>query len=307
MPQQLISIGTVKDYLGLPSTFTTEDGFLESLCTRVTATALRIIDRQIMQQNYTQYLSGNGDQILILKQRPLWAQIQSGTTTLNSPTVTGLASTGKLTQGMPCVPTNTSYNTNAPLFPPQTYILSIDSTSQVTLNGNAAASGSQTLIFGIDIYEDEQGYAGSGTGAYDSNTQLIYGSDYAMYNPDTTSVIAPYQVAPITCESGMLARITGTWWRPWTNSGALAPSRGIGSGNILANYTAGYATLPADIEQACLFVIAKIKASRPLGMPLKSEGYEEYHYEASLPKEGGLGIFDGWAGQLLLKYKNMAV
>jgi hypothetical protein len=233
--------------------------------------------------------------------------LQNGTTINGQATITGLVSTGKLAPGMAVAPTIASANVNTPLFPPQTYVTAINSTTAVTVSGNASASGVANLIFGCDVYEDEQGYAGSGSNAYQSPTQLYYGQDYCFWKPKSTAVIMPYQGAPITCGTGYLARIRGVFWKPWTNSGGLAPFAGIGSGNVLVNYTAGYETVPGGIQQACLEAVAKIRASRPLGYPLKSEHYEEYGYDAELPKDLNLGWLSGTSAATLLRYKNLAV
>jgi hypothetical protein len=307
MSTQLITVGTLKTYLGVPATDTTEDGFLDALCTRISAAAIRLIGKNILRAPYTQYLSGNGQKLLPLRERPLWAYVATGTTINGQPTITGLPSTGLFLAGMSVAPTNANNANSNALFPPQTFITAINSSSQVTLNNNASVSGPQTLIFGLDVYEDEAGFTGSVANSYQSTTQLIYGTHYSLYNPQPTAVLGSQGVVPLCALNGMLYRIIGQWWRAWTISGGLAPYFGAGTGNILVNYTAGYSAVPPDLELGCMMAAARARASRPLGVPLSAEGYEEYHYSAEIPEENGLGFFSGPAAALILPYRNLPV
>lgn len=135
------------------------------------------------------------------------------------------------------------------------------------------------------VYLDATGYYGDGTSAFGSTTLLTVGSDYVLVRDDmTTGTVGA---------SGILRRIGSI---PTTGiiSGIVYPSgqrRGtlsgfdraavwpIGDGNIKVTYTAGYSTIPGDLEAACNMLAAQIRSAREQGRPMQSENFIDYSYQ----------------------------
>lgn len=121
-----------------------------------------------------------------------------------------------------------------------------------------------------DVRIDPSGYYGQGPDSFGSETQLTAGVDYAlrMDAPDGLS-----------SRSGLLDRI-GTVWtgdveRP---PGRLSSQRVPGKGNVKVTYTAGYATIPDDLQAVVWQAVGQMRASTPAGAMLVSEGYDGYNY-----------------------------
>lgn len=121
---------------------------------------------------------------------------------------------------------------------------------------------------GLEVREDLSGWYGTGAG-FGTDTVLTYGTNYALRvdQPDGSS------------RAGVLARLDGVWKRPVRRPGGLVnvltPVLGESLGSLKVTYTAGYATLPADVEFAAIMAIAKARQVLPYGQMLGSESYEE--------------------------------
>lgn len=128
----------------------------------------------------------------------------------------------------------------------------------------------------IRVFVDQGGFWGSVSGSFQpastnngvttQNTELIYGTDFALKTKDGVS-----------SRNGILVRLQAYWPKPFVRApGLLAPFRGEGFGNIKVVYTAGYTveTLPAQFRLAANTLVAKLRYLFPLGMELGSESYE---------------------------------
>lgn len=121
---------------------------------------------------------------------------------------------------------------------------------------------------------------------------LIEGQDYAIRRdqPDGSS------------RSGILYKIDDIW-EPFIRRrpGILSPTVEIGYGNLMVEYTAGYATVPLDLTLACDMCVAYLRSWAPYGRPLSSESYEER--AVTYQKLGPWGILAP-AMTILAKYKD---
>jgi len=119
----------------------------------------------------------------------------------------------------------------------------------------------------IQLWEDEGAYYGSADDAFDDQTALTYGTDFALQLDQDDG----------TSRSGILFKINGYWERPQIRSaGLLSPFQGESFGSIKITYTGGYTvdTLPADFRFAANLLIMRLSYMMPLGMNLTSESYE---------------------------------
>lgn len=128
------------------------------------------------------------------------------------------------------------------------------------------------------VYEDGSAAYGDGTNAFAASTLLVAGTDYNIRR-DNGQVGA----------SGMLTRIGSYWRRPMQSTcGLLVSSAGDGNGNIKVTYTAGYTTIPANIQQAVCVLVGEIKRTAATGgAGLQSESFDFYSYSLASADPSG--------------------
>jgi len=120
----------------------------------------------------------------------------------------------------------------------------------------------------IQVFVDPSGYYGQPDGAFDSTTELTYGTDFCLKAERDDGL----------GYGGLLVRINDYWTRPTVRSaGLLSPYIGPAFGNVKVVYTAGYTvdTFPAQLRMAANILVARLRYLLPLGMELTSESYEE--------------------------------
>lgn len=118
------------------------------------------------------------------------------------------------------------------------------------------------------VYLDPTGYYGQGANAFAAETLLVAGTDYAVRLE-----------ADGIGRSGVVEKIAGSWSGVYMRSpGGLTARMSKASGNIKTTYTAGYAPIPADLQEACNQYAAKVRAMGDRGGPLSSEQYDYYSY-----------------------------
>lgn len=120
-----------------------------------------------------------------------------------------------------------------------------------------------TLI--TNIWEDVDGFWGTGEDAF-TDDPLEVGVNYALV-PDQSDG---------SSRAGLVQNLRGVWRKRWTiATGLLTPQLTSGMGNYKVSYTAGFSTIPKDIEMCCNLAIALLRRMAPWGAPLASESYEE--------------------------------
>lgn len=104
------------------------------------------------------------------------------------------------------------------------------------------------------VWVDPDGYYGKGTDAFPSEDEWTEGSYFVPQSEEAAEENA-----------SMLVAINRVW-----------PE---GRGNIKVTYTAGYETIPADLELAANMLVALTRKGRKEGGPLESETLDRYSYK----------------------------
>ena len=293
-PDNLTSVASVVTTLGINDT--AENTLLAGLIPFVSALITESLGRTFLLANnaanpITEYQSGQGWQRLILRHRPVQGPQWTGNTTSGSAVVTGLS-------GTLGVFANASVSGLA--VPSGTAVLSVQSSTQITLTNPATLTATATpILFGPAVWIDDNGYWGTYPGAFASTTQVFEGQDFALERdqPDLSS------------RRGMLLRIVGTWDTLYTSqAGQLSAHNATGQGNIKVQYTAGFASLPPDLELACIRVIAKCRNSKWYGDLVASESFDGQSYSLEQHRsQVGLGLLDGDVAPILARYRNFGM
>lgn len=153
---------------------------------------------------------------------------------------------------------------------------------------------------GLSVWQDDAGYFGQAAGSFDVVTSLLtIGVDYALVvdQPDG-----------VTSRSGQLLRINTNWRKPQLHRGGnINPTLQAGSGNVKVSYTAGYATVPLDVQQACMLLCATVKQRTSLGEAFQAENRETYGYQLRPWIHAAFGALPADALAILARYRNLAV
>lgn len=155
------------------------------------------------------------------------------------------------------------------------------------------------------VYLDNTGYWGQGTDAFASTTLLTAGEDYVLVK-DGVLPGAPTTPVGLT---GRLLRLTGTWSGTRVRGlDNLATEYDRGHGNIKVSYTAGYSSVPSDLELAATLIVQRLRQAGQMGQQISSESIIDYSYSLAA---AGKGVPDGdtvaWTiGGTLRRYRRVA-
>lgn len=147
------------------------------------------------------------------------------------------------------------------------------------------------------VYLDHRGRFGQNPdGSYSSDTLLTNGIDYVL----------TYDQGTATSACGVLQRVNGVWpeiYREhWTNKVSGEPAPAIG--NIKVTYTAGFTTIPMDLQYAVCWIVAFMRRNLPVGGILGSEKIGDYSYSLLNPRSAGLLPPElATARQILARYR----
>jgi hypothetical protein len=155
-----------------------------------------------------------------------------------------------------------------------------------------------------DVRLDQAGFFGTRAGSFPESSALTLGTHYVLVFDEGS-----------TSNRGLLRRVGGIssgfggFWPIEYYRGSLAARRmpvwPQGDGNIKVTYTAGYATVPADLTLAANELVAWLRmTSKRGGMPLQSESLADYSYTlAALQGRPELGS----VRQLLAPYRELVI
>lgn len=121
------------------------------------------------------------------------------------------------------------------------------------------------------VHQDDAGFSGFGETPFPSDSLLTAGEDYVL-DVDQGSA---------TSKSGILYRINAFWpmadryRHPNTLSATLGPK----FGNIRVVYTAGYTTIPLDLQYAVCWTVVFMSRTIKLAGLIKEEKIGDYSYE----------------------------
>jgi hypothetical protein len=121
---------------------------------------------------------------------------------------------------------------------------------------------------------DPDGYFGEGTDAFDSTTALTEGTDFVLHLDGCLpggSTKCSY--------TGVVEKLGGVWPALVTRQvGEMVGNSRRHRGNIKIAYTAGYATVPADLENAAIQLVAWLRRTADKGGEMQSESLGAYSY-----------------------------
>ncbi len=118
------------------------------------------------------------------------------------------------------------------------------------------------------VHEDNDAYWAQGSSAFGTESLLTAGTEYALQ----TRVSG-------TSYTGLLFRIGAVWPSVRRFSrGLLIGSAIPGLGNIKVAYTAGYSSVPADLELLANILVAVLRRNAQHGDDVQSESLNGYSY-----------------------------
>ena len=263
----LTSLTNLKSWLGI--TATTDDTVLERAIDRATSRIESYLERNIRERSYAEWRSGAGVDTIRLYQWPVSqiTNVWSGNVALmvigsTSGYIRSSISVNQETGSPAVVATTTSVlgATNTQTIDFATYPTTTDVANEIagvpgftcTLTKNVRAvqmrprAGADATLASITLY-----------GA-DTPSEFTY--DY---------------------ERGRLT-IDRSWFAYWPLQKGIMPNV---AKSILIEYTAGYATVPDDIEQAAIEVASMLYRDRRRDGNLQSEGLGDYSYSRATVAE----------------------
>ena len=155
-----------------------------------------------------------------------------------------------------------------------------------------------------EVWLDSAGRFGlNPDGAFATATKLVYGTDFVLVLdgclPGTTTKCS---------NRGMLERIAAPWPERYATAiGRLSAQPIGGGGNIKVAYSAGYPTIPADLQAACMQLAAYIRRGAEHGGTLTSESLGGYSYSVAAQASAGALPELGSLRALARKYKELAI
>lgn len=147
------------------------------------------------------------------------------------------------------------------------------------------------------VYEDFQAFDGSNPSAFGPATLLQPGIHYSLDIDESTN----------TSKSGLLVRIGGVWqeigrvYFPGKLSAEVGPTHG----NIKVVYTAGYETIPSDIEFAVCLAVSSMRRNVGSGGNVTSEKIGDYQY--TLSDRNGSDPLIASINQILSRYAEVGL
>lgn len=307
MPTALTSLANLQTLFGISAADSPNNNVLQILLAEASQFITNYCHRRDFGlQQYTRVLSGNNVPELVLPDVPVQGAILAGTTTSGSNVITAIPITGSpnaqnlfLYQSVmgPGIPQNAVITDISSAASGQISIGTV--ISGVVANANCTASATVNLNFGIALWQDDNAYAGSAYGSFALGTLLTEGVDYFL-DWDGAGY-GNYS------SSGIVYNIDGYWYRPgmWTY-GLITTQPGPPIKNCMAQYLAGYVTIPADLNLACEQLCARMRNTRKFGIGVQSLS-NDMSVSFSSPPSIWLGLITPEVASVLAKYAMAAI
>lgn len=257
----LTSLSNLKSWLGI--TASTDDAVLEKAIDRATARIESYVGRLIKSRSYSEWRSGAGVDTIRLNQWPV-SQITNVWTGNKAAIVIG-ATSGYLRASVsvnqetetPALVTTTT--TTAGVSSAVTHdFATLKTTADLVTSGILTVPG-----FTASLTTDLRSVQLRPRAGADAVLASV-----TLYAADTASEYT------YDYDTGRLS-IDPSWWAQWPMDRGVMPDA---VKSVLIEYTAGYATVPDDIEQACIEVAAMMYRDRRRDSGLASESLGDYSY-----------------------------
>ena len=257
----LTSLANLKAWMGI--TASTDDTVLESAIDRATARIESYVGRQILSRSYAEWRSGAGVDAIRLHQWPV-SQVTGVWTGAYAALVVSSADATDLRAS---ISVNQETGSNAVIL---TRTTSAGVTTTTTLS---FATYSTTAALATAI-GSTAGFACT-LGKNIRSVQLrpraagdVVLATVTLFAADTASEYT------YDYDTGRLM-IDQSWWAYWPMDRGIMPDA---VKSVCVEYTAGYATVPDDIEQACIEIAAMMYRDRKRDSGLQSESLGDYSY-----------------------------
>ena len=266
-PYALTSLSTLKSWLGI--TATTDDAVLEAAIDRATSRIESYLERNIKERSYAEWRSGAGVDTIRLHQWPVTTvtSVFSGNIAVmvigakgNNLRASIAVNQETPTPAVVATYTDISGATTATTIPFATYPTVSDVAAQIGATGAYNATVTKNLR-AVQMRPR-------------AGADCVLAS-MTLYGADTPSEFT------YDYERGRLT-IDRSWFAYWPLQKGIMPNV---AKSILIEYTAGYATVPDDIEQAAIEVASMLYRDRRRDGNLQSEGLGDYNYSRATVAE----------------------
>lgn len=263
----LTSLSNLKSWLGI--TVSTDDAVLERAIDRATSRIESYLERNIKERSYAEWRSGAGVDTIRLHQWPVTTvtSVFSGNIAVMVIGAKGnnLRASISVNQEAPTPAVIATYTdiagaTTATSIPFATYPTVSDVAAQIGATGAFNATVTKNLR-AVQMRPR-------------AGADCVLAS-MTLYGADTPSEFT------YDYERGRLT-IDRSWFAYWPLQKGIMPNV---AKSILIEYTAGYATVPDDIEQACIEVASMLYRDRRRDGNLQSEGLGDYNYSRATVAE----------------------
>lgn len=263
----LTSLANLKAWIGI--TASTDDAVLEAAIDRATSRIESYLERKIKERSYAEWRSGAGVDTIALYQWPV-SQITNVWSGNIACMVIGSTS-GYIRSSI-----SVNQETGSPAVIATT-------TSALGVN-NTVTIDFATYPTTADVAAEIAGIPGF-TCTLTKNIRAVQmrpraGADATLANVTLYGAETPSEFT-YDYERGRLA-IDRSWFAYWPLQKGIMPNV---AKSILIEYTAGYATVPEDIEQACIEVASMLYRDRKRDGNLQSEGLGDYNYNRATVAE----------------------
>lgn len=266
-PYALTSLSNLKSWLGI--TASTDDAVLERAIDRATSRIESYLERNIKERSYAEWRSGAGVDTIRLHQWPVTTvtSVFSGNIAVmvigakgNNLRASIAVNQETPTPAVVATYTDISGATTATTIPFATYPTVSDVAAQIGATGAYNATVTKNLR-AVQMRPR-------------AGADCVLAS-MTLYGADTPSEFT------YDYERGRLT-IDRSWFAYWPLQKGIMPNV---AKSILIEYTAGYATVPDDIEQAAIEVASMLYRDRRRDGNLQSEGLGDYNYSRATVAE----------------------
>ena len=258
----LTSLANLKSWMGI--TASTDDAVLEAAIDRATARIETYLGRNIKERSYSEWRNGAGVDAIQLRQWPVsqvsgvWTGAYAALVVSSNPSSGYIRASISVNQetGTPSLLLTRTANDGTTTTDVETFA-NRPTTADLQIAINNTPPFQCTLGKNIRSVQLRPRAAGD-----------VVLSTVTLFAADTASEYTyDYDIGRLMIDQ--------SWWAYWPLERGIMPDA---VKSVLVEYTAGYATVPDDIEQACIEVAAMMYRDRRRDAGLASESLGDYSY-----------------------------